>query len=86
MVDHDHNRIKTGGNREIGDEVNRKLLERERDGGQDQTERRSGGMSVNFVLLANSATSNKMLDKGGQARPPEITFKDRLGAEDSHVA
>ena len=43
-------------------------------------------MSVNFVLLANSTTSNKMLDKGGQAWPPEVMFKDGLGAEDSHVA
>ena len=49
----------------IGDEVDRKLPERERDSGRDWTERRSGGMSVNFVLLANSATSNKILDKGG---------------------
>ena len=65
MVDHDHNRIKSGGNREIGDEVDRKLLERERDSGRDWTERRNGRMSVNLVLLANSATSNKMLDKGG---------------------
>ena len=86
MVDHDHNRIKPRGNREIGDEVDRELFERERDGGQDWTERRSGGMSVNLVLLANHATSNKMLDKGGQTRPPEIMFKDRLGVEDSHVA
>ena len=65
MVNHDHNRIKPRGNREISDEVNRKLFERERDGGRNWTERRDGGMSVNLVLLANSATSNKMLDKGG---------------------
>ena len=43
-------------------------------------------MCVNLVLLANCATSNEMLDKGGEARPPEIMFKDRLGVEDSHVA
>ena len=43
-------------------------------------------MSVNFVLLANSTTCDKMLDEGGQARPPEVTFKDGLGAEDSHVS
>ena len=43
-------------------------------------------MSVNFVLLANRTTSNKMFDKGGQAPPPEISLKDRLGTEDSHVA
>ena len=65
MVDNDHNRIKSRENREIGDEVDRKLPERERDSGQDRTERRDGRMSVNLVLLANSATHNKMLDKGG---------------------
>ena len=43
-------------------------------------------MSVDLVLLANSTTCNKMLDKGGQAWPPEVMFKDRFGAEDSHVA
>ena len=65
MVNHDHNRIKSGGNREIGDEIDRKLSERERDSRRDWTERRNGRMSVNLVLLANSTTSNKMLDKGG---------------------
>ena len=49
----------------IGDEIDRKLFERERDSGQDQTERRNGRMSVNLVLLANSTTSNKIFDKGG---------------------
>ena len=43
-------------------------------------------MSVNLVLLANSTSHDKMFDKGGQAWPPEIVFKDRLGVEDSHVA
>ena len=65
MVDHDHNRIKSRGHREIGDEVDRKLLERERDSGQDWTEQRDGRISVNLILLANSTTHNKVLDKGG---------------------
>ena len=43
-------------------------------------------MSVNLVLLANSATSNKMFDKGGKAQPPEVTLKDILSVEDSHMA
>ena len=43
-------------------------------------------MSVDFVLLANRAACNEMLDKGGKAQPPEIAFKDRLGVEDPHVA
>ena len=86
MVNHDHNRIKSRGDREIGDEVDRKLFERERDSGQNWTERGNGGMSVNFVLLADCTTSNKMFDTCGQAWPPEIAFKDRFGAEGSHVA
>ena len=86
MVDDNHNRIKCGGDSEISDEVDRKLFERERDSGRNWTERRNSRMSVNLVLLANSAARDKMFDKGGQARPPEITFKDRLGGEDSHVA
>ena len=65
MVNHDHTRIKSRGNGEISDEVDRKLFEWERDGGCDRTERRNSRMSVNLVLLANSATSNKVLDKSG---------------------
>ena len=42
-------------------------------------------MSVDLVLLANHATSNEMLDKGGKTQPPEIPFKDRLGVENTHV-
>ena len=86
MVDHNHNRMKPRRGREGGDKVDRELLERERDGGQDWTERGNSRMSVHFVLLANSAAHNKMLDKGGKARPLEITFKDRLSVEDPHVA
>ena len=43
-------------------------------------------MSVDLVLFANSTTCDEMFDKGGKAWPPEITFKDRLGVEDPHVA
>ena len=39
-------------------------------------------MSVNLVLLANSTTCNEMLDRGREARPPEVTLKDRLSVED----
>ena len=86
MVNHDHNRIKSGGKRVIGDEIDRKLFEGERDGGRDWTKRGNSRMSVDLVLLANSATHDEMFDKGGKARPPEIAFKDRLGVEDPHVA
>ena len=49
------------------------------------TERGNSRMSVNLVLLANSATCNEMFDKSGQAWPPEVTLNDRFGVEDPHV-
>ena len=85
MVNHDHNRIKSRGETEVGDKIDGELFEGERDGGQDWAERRNGRMDINFVLLTDCATSDKMLDEGGQTRPPEVTFKDGLGAENSHV-
>ena len=38
-------------------------------------------MMVHFVLLACGAARDKGIDEGGQARPPEVTFDDGLGAE-----
>ena len=84
MVDHNHNRIKARGKREIGNKINRKLFEGERDSGRDWTQRGSSRMSVDLVLLANGTSCNEMLDKGGKAWPPEIAFKDRFGAEDCY--
>ena len=65
MVNHDHNRIKTLGEGEVGDEVDRDLFERESGGGWNWTEWGSGRMCVDLVLLANCTASNKMFDKGG---------------------
>ena len=36
MVDHDHDRVKSRGRREVGDEVDGELFERERDIGLDR--------------------------------------------------
>ena len=33
-------------------------------------------MMVYFVLLAYGAARDKGIDKGGQTRPPEVTFDD----------
>ena len=38
-------------------------------------------MMVYFVLLTCGTARDKGIDKGGQARPPEVTFDDGLGAE-----
>ena len=61
------------------------LLERERNGGGDGPKWRNCRMYVNLVLLANCTTCDKVFDKGGQAWPPEVVFKDSLGMEDTHV-
>ena len=38
-------------------------------------------MMVHLVLLAHGTARDKGIDKGGQTRPPEVTFNDGLGAE-----
>ena len=85
MVDHDHDRIKARRRREVGNEVNGQLFKRERDVGPDWEQRRDNRVCVGLVLLANGATSDKVLHEGGETRPPEIPFQDCLGAEDTHV-
>ena len=42
-------------------------------------------MSVGLVLLTDGAASDKVLHKGGEARPPEIPFENRFGVKDTHV-
>ena len=85
MVDHDHDRIKSRGGREVSDEVNRELFKGERDGGLDREERRDNGVSIGLVLLANGTTNDEMFHKGGEAWPPEILFQNRFGVKDTHV-
>ena len=43
-------------------------------------------MMVYLVLLARGAARDKGIDKEGQTRPPEVTFDDGLGAEDSEIS
>ena len=85
MVDHNHNRIKAQGKEKISDQVNGELPERKRNGGQDRTKWGNGRMCVDFVLLANHAASDEVLDKGGETQPPKVTPKDRPGVENAHV-
>ena len=85
MVDHDHNRIKSQGERKVSDEIHREPFEGKQDSGGDWTKRGNGWVSVDLVLLANYTTCNEMLDKGGKTWPPEVLLKDRLGVENTHV-
>ena len=85
MVDHDHDRIKSRRRREVGDEINGELFKRERDIRLDWEQRWDSRVCVGLVLLANGATSDKVLYEGGETWPPEIPFQDCLGTEDPHV-
>ena len=85
MVDHDHDRIKTRRGGEVGDEVDRELFKRERDIGLDWEKRWDNRVCIGLVLLANGATSDKVLYEGGETWPPEIPFQECLGMEDTHV-
>ena len=40
-------------------------------------------MMVYLVLLASGTARDKGIDKGGQTRPPEVTFDDGLGTKTS---
>ena len=43
-------------------------------------------MGVDFILLADGATINKVLNERSKSRPPEVVFEDGLHVEDAHVA
>ena len=83
MVNHDHNRIKIHGEGKISDKIDRELLERKQNRGQDRTEWRTHRVCVDLGLLANHTACNEMFDKGRETQPPEVTLKDRLGVENA---
>jgi len=72
MVDHDQNRVKTKGEREIRDHVTRDLLKWAGGGGRDGAEPRDSRVSVNLVGLASSTASHKSANKGGKTGPPVL--------------
>ena len=42
-------------------------------------------MGVDFVLLTDRTSINEIFDKGCKSRPPVVSLKDGLGAEDPHM-
>ena len=85
MVDHNHDRIKSRGKREVSDEVNGHLFKRESGSGLDRHEGRYNRVCIGLVLLADRAASDKVLHESGEARPPEIPFQDCFGAKNTHM-
>ena len=43
-------------------------------------------MCADFILLANGATGDEVVDKDGKSRPPKVALDDGLGAKSSEMA
>ena len=43
-------------------------------------------MCADFILLANGAAGNKVIDKDRKSRPPKVAFNESLGAKASKMA
>jgi hypothetical protein len=85
MVDHNHDRIKTRGDGEVGNEVNGELSERVGRGGGDRDKRWCRGVGVDFHLLASSTTVNVVANKSPHGRPPVQAFNKLFGAETARM-
>ena len=86
MVDHDQERIETGRDREVSDEVAGDLLERAGCRGVNGGEWWDGGMGISLVLLAGCTAFNVFVDVGGKARPPEFCRDELMGFQVARVS
>ena len=86
MVNHDHDRIKSRGRREISNEVNGELLKGERDGRLDWEQRGNNRVCVSLVLLTDRTAGNAVLYEGGETWPPEVPVQDCFGMKDPHMS
>ena len=73
MVDHDQERVKARGDREIGDEITRDLLEGVRGDGFDGGQRGYSRVRVNLILLAKGTALHISVDEGGESGPPKFS-------------
>ena len=42
-------------------------------------------MDIDLILLTDGTPIDEVFDKRGKAQPPEVSFKNSLCAEDTHV-
>jgi hypothetical protein len=81
VVDHDHNRIKSTGGREIHDKIDGQRSEwysgirRNRDKG------RGHRVGISFHLLTKGASINIFMNIGTKSRPPIVSFNEFFGLE-----
>ena len=68
---------------QIGDEVYGQLFKRQGRRRFDGRKRWGDRVCADFILLANGATGDKVVDEDGKSRPPKVALDDGLGAEPS---
>ena len=73
MVDHDQERVKARGDREISDEIAGDLLEGVRSDGFDGQQRGYCRVRVNLILLAKGTALHVSADEGGESGPPKFS-------------
>ena len=86
MVDHDQKRIKARRKREIGNEVDRELLEGAGTGGGERGKGGHCGVCVDLHLLAKSTPGDKLADERGHTGPPVVLRQQRISAEEAPMA
>ena len=86
MVDHDQERIKARGDREISDKIAGNLLEGVRRDGFNGRQGGYGRVCVDLVLLAKGTALNIAADKGGKSRPPEFGSNQLACFQEAGVA
>ena len=86
MVNHNQQRVKPIGQQEVGDKINRELLERASARGGERGQCGDGWMGVNLHLLAKSTAKNKTVNKGRHTQPPIVTRQQRIGAEEASMS
>ena len=86
MVNHDQERVKARGSREVGDEVTRDLLEGARGMGLNWGKQKNGGVCVRLILLAYGTALNVLAHKMCKAGPPEFSSNKLGGFEVTEVS
>ena len=85
MVDHDQQRIKARGSREVGDQVTRDLLEGTRGMRLDWGEWGDSGVCVQLVLLASGTAINVLAHELCETQPLEFRSDELASLEVSRV-
>ena len=85
MVDHDQERVKTIGDREVSDQIAGDLLKGASGSGDNGGQWRVRGVGVRFVLLAGCTARNILVDEGGKTWPPEFRGDELAGLENTGV-